>query len=358
MEKAKRNYSLDFLKILATIAIVFHHYQQLTGARFDSFINFFGDWFYWGYLVEFFFLLSGYFMYRYIPAITEGAVTLADWWKKRAVRLLPMVAVSAVCFELILLGYLKLYGIAWQDIDISIWGMVLTSLGIQMGWGFTNPFVNNPVWYISVLMLCYVLFYIVTTLAARLKCKPAYLYIAMILVGIGVITYGTDAPFLTWETGRGYYAFFFGVLLSGYVKKYGVGIKETVASVVCLVFFASVFLFFPKQRELNLCYTLTFLVFPSMVLLFESKPVQKLFCHKFWGTVSAISFEVYLWHTPLVPVLYMLMKWCNWNPNLSKVGSMLLFTAAVWVVGTAMYFLVERPVTKLFVRKGEKALEK
>lgn len=36
----KRNYALDFLKGIATIAILFHHYQQVTGAVFHY--NFLG----------------------------------------------------------------------------------------------------------------------------------------------------------------------------------------------------------------------------------------------------------------------------------------------------------------------------
>ena len=49
-----------------------------------------------------FFILSGYFMFRYIPVIQEGNITLSEWWKKRAVRLLPMSAITVVVFEIIL----------------------------------------------------------------------------------------------------------------------------------------------------------------------------------------------------------------------------------------------------------------
>ncbi len=38
--KDDREYSLDFLKIVATIYIIFYHYQQVTGVKFDNFINF------------------------------------------------------------------------------------------------------------------------------------------------------------------------------------------------------------------------------------------------------------------------------------------------------------------------------
>jgi len=351
MQKKKRNYSLDFLKILATTGIVFHHFQQVTNVKYDHFINFWGEWFYWGYLVEFFFLLSGYFMCRYIPSITENAITLADWWKKRALRLLPMVAISAIGYELILLAHLKVNGNAWMDISITVWGTIITSLGIQDGWVFSNPYVNNPVWYISVLMACYILFYIVTVLASKIKCNPMYLYISMILLGIGIGTYNINLPLLNSQMGRGYYAFFFGLLLSTYINKNGVKLRELVISIFCLIFFTFVFIFYPQYGEKDLNYTLTFLVFPSLIFIFESKFLQKFFCHKVWGTLSAISYEVYLWHNPMLPLMYVIMGWLNWNPDFSNINCMFIFLIASWLFGALMYFLVERPVTKLLTQK-------
>jgi len=67
----KRNYGLDFLKIVATILIVFHHYQQVLNVEFAG-INFFGGKFYFGYLVELFFLISGFLMFKYIERIKQG----------------------------------------------------------------------------------------------------------------------------------------------------------------------------------------------------------------------------------------------------------------------------------------------
>lgn len=41
----ERNYALDFLKICATIIIVFHHYQQVTEVVYINHINFLEDYF-------------------------------------------------------------------------------------------------------------------------------------------------------------------------------------------------------------------------------------------------------------------------------------------------------------------------
>ena len=67
----KRIFILDILKIVATILIVFHHYQQILNVEFNK-INFFGGKFYFGHLVELFFLISGFLMFNYIEKIKQG----------------------------------------------------------------------------------------------------------------------------------------------------------------------------------------------------------------------------------------------------------------------------------------------
>ena len=353
MDKVKRNYSFDFLKILAATGIVFHHFQAITGARYDNFINFSGAWFNWGYLVELFFILSGYFMYHHITTIQEGGVTLFEWWKKRAVRLLPMCAVTVVAFEIILfIGNTVLQTKLW-GMDVSVWGMITAAFGVQEGWVFRNPVINNSVWYISALMLCYIVFYIVTALSAKLKCNPMYFYVAIILFGIAGGVYGMDFPFWNWQICRGYYAFFFGLLLSAYINKYGIKVREIVVSFITLALFGALFILSPEYADDHTNYMMTFFVYPALIILFETKPIQKIFCHKVWGTISAISFEVYLWHLPCMLLMYFIMGLLSWKPEFSLIF-MLVFTLIMWAIATLMYFLLERPLTKLFTKKKPK----
>lgn len=80
-EIEQREYSLDLLKILATIMIVFHHYQQGEEVVFSHW-NFFNGKFYFGWLVELFFMLSGYFMFRYVEKIQNG-LSFKQFYLKR-----------------------------------------------------------------------------------------------------------------------------------------------------------------------------------------------------------------------------------------------------------------------------------
>ena len=69
----ERNYALDFFKIIATILIVWHHYQQSLEIKFNR-INFYYGKFYFGYLVELFFAISGFLMFKYIQKIKDGPI--------------------------------------------------------------------------------------------------------------------------------------------------------------------------------------------------------------------------------------------------------------------------------------------
>lgn len=104
MEKARNN-SLDFLKIIATILIVFHHYQQELNVKFTQ-INFFGGKFYFGYLVELFFLISGFLMFNYIERIKQG-LDFKSFFINRVKRLLPLVAIAAILYECLIYFYFR-----------------------------------------------------------------------------------------------------------------------------------------------------------------------------------------------------------------------------------------------------------
>ena len=47
----ERKYSLDVLRILATVLIVFHHYGQVTGLYLEGHVNYWNGRFYFGYMV-------------------------------------------------------------------------------------------------------------------------------------------------------------------------------------------------------------------------------------------------------------------------------------------------------------------
>ena len=199
-----------------------------------------------------------------------------------------------------------------------------------------------------------------TVLSGRIKCNPLYFYIAMVLLGIGVGVYGGNWPFLNWQVARGYYSFFFGLLLATYVNKYGINKRAIGLSITSVLFFFLVFAFYRQYSQPYTNYMVTFLLFPALIILLETNVSRKIFRHKIWSTVSSISFEVFVWHIPLLLFAYFVMNLLKITPDFvnksegTYIAMMLGFLLITWVVGTLLYFFVERPITKRLTQKEEK----
>ena len=344
--RAQRIYGLDFLKVMATIAIVLHHYQQVFDVWFEKGINFYGTWFEWGFLVELFFLLSGYFMYRYSARIYGGEIELGSWVYKRAKRLLPMMAVSAVVYEIFLFAYWILTGSFFASLGkLSGWGVIITALGLQSGGVFSNPGINNPTWYISVLMICYTVFYLVTRLAAILKCRPCYLYVAMVIFGLGILNAGISLPFMNNAAARGYRSFFYGLLLAQFVDCCGITRKEVCSCTVISAMILGAFAVKPGILSDGLDNVLCYGLYPCIILLLESAPIRKLF-HPFWGTLGQISFHVYIWHLTVCLAVATLSIIANIQLNYNSVGMLCVVVAMIIVAGCLSYGFLEKPLDR------------
>src|SRR5450755_1377671 len=140
---------LDGLRGVASVlVIIFHVFETFSGGnRFKQIINH-------GYLaVDFFFLLSG-FVVAYAYDDRWGKITQWDFYKRRLVRLQPMVIMGS------LIGAALFYfqaGPVFQNIaNTPVWEMLLVmvigatlipvpvSLDIR-GWGEMHP-LNGPAW--------------------------------------------------------------------------------------------------------------------------------------------------------------------------------------------------------------------
>ncbi len=344
-----RSYALDFLKFFAAIGILLHHYQQIFNIKFTHHINFYGDFFDWGALVELFFILSGYFIYKYIRLVGRD-ISLSQWFVLRTKRLLPLVAVSAVGYELIAYLYFRLCGTYWWNVKFSVWGTFLTALGLQQSWGFSNPMINNPTWYISVLLLCYMFFFVATALARRLKFSPFYIYFLLILIGCGAHIYGNLSPFFDSQAGRGFYSFFFGLLLAHFVKTYGVPKRVQLCCVLMFAYLTFMFERHPNVVKNDLRYLLTFLMYPSIILLFESNPIRSLFRHRIWSVLSAISFNIYVWHLPLMALCSVIELALKCTLITPQVWVMYVFAAITIAFATLSHYLIEKPLN-IFVNR-------
>lgn len=345
----KRIFILDTLKIIATILIVFHHYQQILNIEFNK-INFFGGKFYFGHLVELFFLISGFLMFNYIEKIKQG-LSFEEFFINRLKRLLPLMTIGAISYESLIYFYSRIFGEKLLESELDFWGTIISSFGIQAGWSFENPMINNPMWYVSVLILCYIIFYVITKISIIRNYKYTYFFIIMIFLGISIQRNYTDLAFFNTYTARGYYAFFFGILLSIFFYNYRIGKFIKILSIFTVIFI--IFLIFKHYHIVgkNLNYTLTFIFYPALIVGFHINKVNIIYLKKIISKIAEISFNVYVWHVIGILILIIVNKGYNINIKLNSYRVMMIFTIMLYIFGFFSYYFIEKPLEKLISKK-------
>ena len=104
----KKNYlgNLDLIKVIAAVGIVFHHYQQISSVRLGGAVEFYGGRFVFGYLVELFFIISG-FLTEY--TFREKA-RFRSWITGKIIRLFPYAFLACIFSLLTAAAYFYLTG--------------------------------------------------------------------------------------------------------------------------------------------------------------------------------------------------------------------------------------------------------
>jgi peptidoglycan/LPS O-acetylase OafA/YrhL len=149
--KAKIHYSiLDGLRGVASIIVIFFHVFEAhaLGDKYKQLINH-------GYLaVDFFFLLSG-FVVAYAYDDRWGQLTQWDFYKRRLIRLQPMVIMGSiigavmVCFQYSNVAFPPLQDASiWSILLLMVIGATLLPVPVSMdirGWQEMHP-LNGPAW--------------------------------------------------------------------------------------------------------------------------------------------------------------------------------------------------------------------
>lgn len=246
----KRNYSLDFLKFLCCIGIMWMHYRENTCPD--------GIWF--GNV-----LVNKDTSYPYIDRIKNG-MKFKEYIIPRVIRIVPMLTLCTIYLE-IKYSLMRASGHSHGLIldQPNLFGIILASLGVQNGWGFVSAEIFEQAWYLDVLLLCYVIYYICVYIAGRIKIDEKVMFAFMIIIGTVCISTFSEFPFLTLYDGRGYVLFFIGLILADILNKKGTTHGLIVYAGMVLTLFTVFHIFWPH-----------FLVFWRLFLI-------SFFCSTFFG---------------------------------------------------------------------------
>lgn len=256
--------------------------------------------------VEFFFLVSGYFLFQ---GYRNKPVSVLSFGRKRFARLFPAYFVG------ILLSYAIFILDSVHDgsgIDgIRLAGDFVTeSLMIQdLGWFSLNP-VNPVSWYVSVLFIASILLYAALRFHERFSLLVLF---PALIVGYYVLTashglqvteiFGADAAnsigpvFL--PLGRGLAAISAGILIGAILEKAEFGKKGSLgldilsALSFCLI---TVYLFLPYDNDYLMLLPMVLLVLAACQ---PDSWLNRLFTHPVWSFLGSLTYGMLMLHIPV-----------------------------------------------------------
>jgi len=329
--------NLDLLKTIATVLVVFHHYQQVFNVSFDG-PNFYGGRFYFGHLVEFFFVISGF-----ITAFSdkEDNVNVVRPILKKLSRIYPTVALSVTFILFVSSISILFFGVDLTGQSYSFVQIISSYLLVFYGWGIDAGFgVNSPTWYLCILILCYLIYYLVKRITAGHYWYRITIYILIVITSLVFRQFyvASGLPFIGLANVRGYASFFIGVLIYDFSRL--IRNKKVLIALACTAL--TLFGLISLKYGLNHWQTLTVLLFPGIVLLSIS---VKQIPSKSLTTLGGISYEVYLWHLPMMRLCSLIVASLGITFNHSHL-SMIIFALIVEGVAFIVYKYFELPVSR------------
>lgn len=338
-----RNGAIDFLRFAASFILVLHHYQQVHNVFIDNGINFYSGHFYWGFLVDLFFVISGFFLCSSVTKIHDGQLKFKEYYLHRCVRLLPLVGVTAIIYYFV--NNYVYFGIMGEYFKARSTGseLILSILGMQVGWAnLEGSHLNPPMWYISALLIAFVVLYLIVSLSGKTKIKYIYAVIGLILLSMAGDLFSLNLPFFQTDARRAYIDVSVGLILAVILKKHKVGGLKYLITFPLLIAGTVLYLAaLNAQRQLFQQYALVFLFYPAIMILFTSPLAQKIFSGKIWTLLGGASFDTYVLH-----VLFLLLERCadkHWKLGLEFGNWYIEYLTAIFIFGAGIlcYLFVE-----------------
>ena len=360
---------LDGLRgVASVIVVIFHIFESYSAGPAYQFINH-------GYLaVDFFFVLSG-FVIGYAYDDRWGKMGTWGFFKRRLVRLHPMVVfgtVVGICFYY--LGQCGLFPLignipAWKVILAFVMGCLMIPCGPRMdirGWGEFNTF-NGPNWsltweYLGNILYAFIFRRLPNIILGILVAAAGFLTLDLCLNlnVFGLLTEARNSQMYTpiggWSLTseqvyigltRLFYPFLAGLLLSRIGKR----IRIQGGFWWCSVILAVV-LFIPcvggEGSILNGIYNAfcIIVIFPLIVMIGAGSVINGAKGNRICDFLGQISYPLYITHFPFV---CMQVAWVNNNPD-APLWMHIAVSAGVVTVAVALAYawlrLYDEPVRK------------
>ena len=269
-------------------------------------------------LMELLFMLSGFQLSMSYAGIAEGKISFGDFMQKKIKRLFPATVLTTLLMIAGMLLYKNIMGIPWNNMPLTGQN-IFTSLFNISAWISLDHPLNGPLWYVSVYLLCLVIYFILTKVGKKTGLDWA-VFVLPVLIGIFIFQKNYKFFILNNDTARGFIGFFMGVMTAFVIAKMRGKVNKIFASVVslCLIVIWA-FIKFRYATWFNdgglvsrVLFSILMFYIPLIYLMTEVKLVDKIIGNPVlakFGTVSmwlyVINFPFYLW----VENLNILFRW-------------------------------------------------
>lgn len=361
METKERIKSFDAFRGLVILLVVsYGHYWQFTPAGYyaDGTSVFFTELtnkvtqFSFSYtysMMEFLFLLSGFQMYKYFAIIRDNQLGFFGFMKKRIKRLYPLYFLSTVVMIIGLMVYPAVTGELWYDRRAEGYLIIKNLLMIQT-WNTDQSTINGPLWFVSVLVFCLILFYVISRIASRVK-DGFWLMGIPVVIGIMFSTSGLPWPLLNPSMCRGYLAFFLGVIVASFAFR----IKRKTANIFSLTAVSCYILYQIFGRSLIYEQTpiisrslpaLFMLYIPLILLVIHNPAADKIIGNKVFCSLGAVSYALYTLNFPFYIWLEIYNRAAGVNLLYGKDYMYWLMPVIQVCLAVLIHNLIEKPICK------------
>lgn len=332
----ERYTGLDGMRGIFALIIVLFHLNGSFGKPFAGVL--YPIYQYGGYLGNyFFFFVSGFLIsYSYREKIANHEIAVSEYLFYRLIRLYPIYILGnlwSLALSIHKDGFLEAF---------KLDKFLATLLMVNSGW-FTDDYpYDYPLWFFSVLLLCYLLYFAVAKFAKG-AVYPVLLLI-MIFGGRVILLQEPQAPFLYRWNGEGMFNFFLGALIQIIVYRLGKEKAKIIARVLLALLLFSLVLHYGLGIEVwrDIVLTISVWIIPISTLtacyvdllkgILSTKPLA------FLGKISIFICAI---HIPLFETCLLLLGKINLKYIFSTIGGLFLYLVMLIGVSGLLYYLIE-----------------
>lgn len=335
---SKRIDNFDYLRIIGSILIVFYHYEMAYHSMYGNKLVFYGDSFRVEYVVELFFILSGFLTARRRNNKRFISAMLVKW-----VRVYPIALMSIMVSFLSLLLRVLFTPLPFPEYPSG--SIIASILLVHQGWIVTYDYaINTPTWYLCVLLMCYILYYLIDSLDRKISLGAArgLLYFFIMVLAVAVHRY--ELPFLKIKSCRGYLAFFAGVVVCELFKTISsrrlVVYGSLLASAGTVLIYISRVSFFWESLA-------SVIMFGGIVMVIGN---IRQFPNRVARRLGSSSFEVFLFHVPVIELSNIIVYILKLSYTRSVISMTVLLTA-VEIMAVYINKYIEIPLNRKIRKK-------